>query len=79
MAYTTSQLDAIIATLESALGSGTADVTFQGRRLVYRSVTDIRNAIAYFQALYNNVSAAPVTTVQKIRTFLFHGGKGFGF
>ncbi len=77
MAYTTSQLDSIITKLETALAVGTAEVMFEGRRLVYRSVSDIRNAIAYFQALYNNATDAPVNTTPKIRTFLFNGSKGF--
>ena len=76
--YTTAQLDAIIAKLESCLASGTAEVEFQSRRLIYRSVADIRNAIAYFSGLYPTASDAPATATPKIRTYLFYGNKGFG-
>ncbi|HYX45905.1 MAG TPA: hypothetical protein VE820_03660 [Sphingomicrobium sp.] len=77
MPYTTAQLDSIIAKLESSLGKGYAEVTHEGKHLVYRSVTDIRTAIAYFKALYDNATDAPAPA-PKVRTFLFYGNKGFG-
>jgi len=78
MAYATADIDAIIKKLEGALATGTAEVAFEGRRLVYRSVADIRNAIAYFQALYDNATDAPATTTRKKRTFFLFGSKGIG-
>jgi hypothetical protein len=50
MSYTTAQLDAIIATLEAAMGTGAASITFEGRRIDYKSNAEIAGAIAYFQA-----------------------------
>jgi hypothetical protein len=76
--YTTAQIDAIVAKLESCLSSGTAEVEFQSRRIIYRSTADIRNAIAYFNGLYPTASDAPTNAPPKIRTFLFYGSKGFG-
>lgn len=77
-AYTTSQLDTIIATLESGLGQGFATLRkADGSEIEYRSVADIRNAIAYFRSLYDNATDAPISTTPKVRTFLFFGGKGF--
>ena len=78
MAYTTAQLDANIAKLESCLALGTAEITHEGRRLVYRSVADIRSAITYFKALYDNATDAPLTPAPKTRTFYGYTNKGFG-
>ena len=78
MAYTTAQLDAIITQLESSLAKGYAEVLYEGRRLVYRSVADIRTAIAYFRALYDDAPDAPIQQ-PKTRTFFLFGGKGIGF
>lgn len=78
--YSTAQLQAIIATLEAGLGQGFATLRrADGSEIEYRSVADIRNAIAYFNALFNNASDAPVNPAPSVRTFLFFGGKGFGF
>jgi hypothetical protein len=77
--YTTAQLNTIIATLEAGLGQGYATLRqANGSEIVYRSVADIRNAIAYFNALLPSASDAPVPTVPKIRSYIFFGGKGFG-
>lgn len=78
--YSTSQLDAIIAGLEDALATGYVEITLpDSRRMVYRSVADIRTAISYFTALYDNATDAPSTPVKKVRTFYCFGGKGIGF
>jgi hypothetical protein len=78
VAYTTAQLDTIVATLEAGLGQGFATLRkSDGSEIVYRSVADIRNAITYFKSLYNDASDAPTTTAPKVRTLLFFGGKGF--
>lgn len=77
--YTTAQLDTIIATLESSLALGTAEIVFEGRKLVYRSVTDLRNAIAYFNGLYPDASDAPVNATPKRRIFIFFGSNGIGY
>jgi hypothetical protein len=79
MAYATADLNAIIAKLEASLALGTAEVAFEGRKLVYRSVADIRNAISYFTALYDNATDAPPNAPPKTRTFFLFGGKGIGF
>ena len=62
MAYTLTQIDAIISTLESSLASGTAEVQFEGRRVRYHGVDQIVKAIAYFQGLRASLlgSSAPV-------------------
>ena len=77
MAYTTDQLNTIIATLESSLAKGYAEVVHEGHRMVYRTVTDIRTAIAYFKALLNNATDAPAQT-PAVRTYFLYGGKGIG-
>jgi hypothetical protein len=77
--YTTAQLNAIIAQLEGSLALGTAEVMFEGKKLVYRSVADIRSAISYFTALLLTASDAPVNPTPKVRTYFVFGGKGIGF
>jgi hypothetical protein len=78
--YTTAQLDTIIGKLESALSKGYAEVTHDGQHLTYRSVAEIRTAIAYFSALYDNASDAPTGgPTKKVRTFFLFGNKGIGF
>ena len=79
MSYLTSEIDAVIAKLEAALGKGYAEVTHEGNRLVYRTTAEILKAIAYFRALYDNATDAPVNPTPKVRTFYLHGGKGIGF
>ncbi|MGC8884874.1 MAG: phage head-tail joining protein [Bryobacteraceae bacterium] len=46
MAYSQTQLEA----LEAALASGTLRVTFEGRSLEYRSVDELKKAIAEVKA-----------------------------
>ncbi len=46
MAYTQTQLEA----LEAALASGTLRVTFEGRSIEYRSVDELKKAIAEVKA-----------------------------
>jgi hypothetical protein len=77
--YTTAQLNAIIAQLEGSLALGTAEVMFEGKKLVYRSVADIRSAISYFTALLPSASDAQVNPTPKVRTYYLFGGKGIGF
>lgn len=76
VAYTTSQIDGIIATLEASLGQGYAEVHHDNRTLIYRSVTDIRDAIAYFRGLYATATDAPTPSTPRTRTFLMFGGGG---
>jgi hypothetical protein len=78
MAYATADLNTIITKLESALALGTAEVTFEGRKLVYRSVADIRSAISYFRALLPFATDAPPNLTPKTRTFFLFGGNGIG-
>lgn len=78
MAYATADIDAIIKKLEASLALGTAEVQFDGRKLVYRSVTDIRAAITYFKSLYDEATDAPQPAVPKVRTYFGFPNKGFG-
>lgn len=77
MAYATADIDAIIAKLEASLALGTAEVQFEGRKLVYRSVADIRSAITYFRSLYNNATDAPADAPQSVRTYFGYSNNGF--
>lgn len=79
MAYTTAQINANIAANEAALAQVFEALRRgDGSEARYRPVADIRNQIAYWQALLPSASDAPVSQAPKVRTFLFHGGKGFG-
>jgi roadblock/LC7 domain-containing protein len=69
MAYTQTQLEA----LEAALASGTLRVSFEGRSLEYRSVDELKKAIAEIKAALAAADpAAPRSRVLRIYT-----GKGF--
>lgn len=72
MAYTTANLDAIIAALEASLSKGYAEVTHEGQSLVYKSTTDIMRAIGYFKGLYNSTTDG--TPKVDTRTFFLFGG-----
>jgi hypothetical protein len=74
MAYTTAQLDGIVATLEAGLGKAYAEVIHEGKHLVYRNTKDIMAAIGYFKSLYEQASDAPPRR-PKPRTFLLFGGQ----
>lgn len=76
MAYTVDQIDAIVLKLESALATGAARVTFEGRSIEYRTAKDIQTGIAYFRSLYDNVTGS--TVAPKIRTLYGYTNKGFG-
>lgn len=78
MAYTTADLNGIVTKLEAQLAKGTAEVQFEGRKLVYRSMDEILRAIAYFKALFDNATDAPQPATQKVRTYLAYPNKGFG-
>jgi roadblock/LC7 domain-containing protein len=68
MAYTESQLEA----LEAALASGTLRVSFEGRSVEYRSVDEIKKAIAEVKA--GLASANPATPrTRMIRVFTEKG------
>lgn len=74
MAYTTANLDAIVQQLEAGLGKSYAEVTHEGKRLVYKSTTDIMKAIGYFKSLYDKATDAPPNALDT-RTFFFYGGR----
>lgn len=78
MAYSTSDLNTIVSTLEASLATGAAEVQFEGRRIKYNSVSDIRKAITYFQSLLPAATDAPANPTPKIRTIFLYGGKGIG-
>ncbi|VTO10675.1 MULTISPECIES: phage head-tail joining protein [Brevundimonas] len=42
------EMEAKVAALEAALGSGELTVESQGDRVTYRSIKDLREALAYF-------------------------------
>ena len=58
MAMTEADVDA----LKRALASGELEVTYLGRKTVYRSVDDLLKAIAYAEAEVAAASAAGLTT-----------------
>ena len=67
MSFTQTQLDA----LEAALASGALTVEYDGRRVTYRSVAELKEAIAEVRAALD--SAAGKTRVRQIRV---HSSKG---
>jgi roadblock/LC7 domain-containing protein len=69
MAYSQTQLEA----LEAALASGTLRVSFEGRSLEYRSVDELKKAIAEIKAAL--AAADPV--VPRSRVLRIYTGKGF--
>lgn len=80
MAYSTWDLDTIVKQLETALvaGGSAAEFQFEGRVFRAQTAQEIRDRIAYFQALYDNAVDAPTPTTPKIRTYYMFGGKGIG-
>lgn len=64
MAFSTAQLQA----LQNALASGELEVTFQGRRTVYRSIDDLTKAISIVQAGLN--ADAGITKLRTVKTFM---------
>ncbi|HPT27530.1 MAG TPA: hypothetical protein PLZ95_14015 [Bryobacteraceae bacterium] len=69
MAYTQSQLEA----LEAALASGTLRVSFEGRSVEYRSVDEIKKALAEVKAAL--AAADPATP--RTRMIRVYTEKGF--
>lgn len=78
IAYTTANLNAIIAQLEASLALGMVEIQFEGKKMIYRSSADILKGIAYFQALYNAATDAPPNPAPKVRNYFGFGGKGIG-
>jgi len=76
-AYTTAQLDSIILGLERKLTSA-LEVRHGDKSVVNQAASDIRSSIAYFYALYNDASDAPLANRPRIRTYFAWGSKGFG-
>ena len=70
MAYTSSQLETIISTLEAGLTGGYATIFVEGRGSVtYRSSADIFKAIDYFTGLLNTVTGtAPRSRITRVIT-----------
>ena len=69
MAYTTADLDAIITRLESALGTGAAVIVFEGRRVEYRTASEISRAITYFNGLRETVAGTSDARIRQIRMY----------
>jgi roadblock/LC7 domain-containing protein len=69
MPYTQTQLEA----LEAALASGTLRVSFEGRSLEYRSVDELKKAIAEVKA----AMAAADPARPRSRVIRVHTTKGF--
>ena len=61
MAYTESQR----AALQAAIGSGELSVEYDGKRVVYRSITELRNALALVtQGLAAAAGTVPIRRVK---------------
>lgn len=69
MSYTQAQIEA----LEQALASGTLRVTYEGRTVEYRSVDELKKAIAEVKAAL----AAADPTVARSRIVRVYTEKGF--
>jgi len=67
MAYTQTQLEA----LQAALASGELSVRFADRQVTYRSIEELKAAIAEVQA------ALQTTAGTRVRQHLVHTDKGF--
>lgn len=74
MAYTLSDIDAIVTKLEGSLAKGYVRVSHDGHDLEYRSTEEILKAIGYFKNLRGSATDVP-PTVDK-RTFYLYGGGG---
>jgi hypothetical protein len=71
MAYTATELDVIIAKLESRLSQGTAEVQFSdGKRVRYSSTTEILAAINYYKGLKDAISP---TRIRQFRGYTTQG------
>lgn len=68
MAYTQTQLEA----LEAALASGMLRVSFEGRSMEYRSIEELKKAIAEVRAALAAQQGAPKRRMVKVYT-----SKGF--
>lgn len=70
MPYTSSQLEAIILTLETGLASGYASIAVEGRgNVTYRNQADILKAIDYFNGLLGEVTnTSPRRRITRIIT-----------
>lgn len=77
VAYTTAQLDAIIAGLQAKL-SAPAETRHGDKMIRNQSAADIRASIVLFQAMYADATDAPATPAVPVRTFFGYGRKGFG-
>lgn len=66
MAYTTTQLEA----LQAALASGELRIQFEGREIEYRSVSELKDAIAEVQA---SIQQAAGTRKRQLRTVTSKG------
>ena len=78
VSYTTAELDAIIAALETKLSSA-LEIRHGDKAITNRAAADIRSSIAYFEALYDTASDAPPVIRAKVRTYFGWGSKGIGF
>lgn len=67
-AYTQAQLDA----LRAALASGTLDVSYDGKRVTYRSLKEIERAIAVVSGALD----ASAGTVRTRAVRVYQSGKG---
>lgn len=56
--------ESAIVTLETAMASGTLEVTFEdGRSVRYQSIKDLQQAIAYFRGQSRAASGKPAVSV----------------
>jgi len=76
MPYTSTDLEVIIAKLESRLSSGVARITFEGRSTEYSSPSEIQKAILYFRGLLGGVVAGETGTPRN-RVTRMYSNRGF--
>jgi hypothetical protein len=72
VAYTTDQVNAIIAALEAGLAHPEHQVTFADRNVIYSSAAEIVERIQYFQRILDGLSGGRAR-----QTFGVMTGKGF--
>jgi hypothetical protein len=77
VAYTTAQLDAIVAGLQTKL-TVPVETRHGDKSIRNQSEAEILASITYFQALYATATDAPVTPSLKVRTYFGYGNKGMG-
>jgi hypothetical protein len=63
---TANEIAAIVTQLQTALGSGAASITFDGRKIDYTGADNILKAITYFQGLQTSALTTAGTVRRKV-------------